>query len=131
MFNQSTKKDQEAKPLTYWEKRALEKQAEAKKKMNVMMSRRSAEASSGSGGSGYSSGTAKFASGAVQSRSRVGLSGSDEGESNPFNPLKKEAGFAKKMSKGGSFAQNLGGDKKDLDSNGGRMGGAPKRPLGF
>ena len=126
MFGQTIKKTSEEKPLNYWEKKKLAKEEEAKKKFNVMMSRRSSEQSSGSG---YESGTGSFAGGAVKSRSRVGLSGPGEMEDkNPFNSLKKPAGFIKGSSSGSGFAKNLNGVKKDSLSS---SAGAPRKPLGF
>ena len=91
----SEQKDQENQPLTYSEKKDLQKAAEQKKKVNILLSRRSGE----EGLTGYETSTTTFASGRqVQSRSRVSLVGRNiEGDvgRHAVGKVRSRLGFAR------------------------------------
>ena len=113
----------EEKPLTYWEKLKVEKEIEAKKKFNALMSRRMSEQTSGSG---YEEGTTKFAGASVQSRSRVGSVKDNYGADKP------NRGFAALSGKKIGFAGGFKKDKENLGLSGSKgISSGPKRPLGF
>lgn len=112
----------------------IRRSEEAKKKLNIFLSKRSSE----QGGSGYQTSSSSFAGGSVETRSRVGAldKGKEERGSALGLGTKKIGGFAlgSASSSGGGFAlgqakgTNKGfalggsGDKKDEGGN-----DAPKR----
>jgi hypothetical protein len=124
MINQSSDNKQ---PLTYRQRMEAEKMAEAKKRKNVFISRRSGE----TGGTAYEASKTTFAGGEVESRSRVSLIGRTEGEVGraAVGKVRNKLGFAKGLygSAKTGFAQ-----KSDYNSASARPAGkASSRPLGF
>lgn len=93
MINKQVKKIED-KPLTYWQRKDLEKAAEAKKRRNIFMSRHSGE----EGGTGYETSSSIFVGGQVTSRSRVSMVGrNNEGEVGraAVEGVRSKLGFAK------------------------------------
>jgi hypothetical protein len=113
--------DQGKKIYTKDELHKIHKAEEAKKKLNIFLSKRSAE----EGGSGYQTGTGSFAGGDVQTRSRVGALDKGLGERGSALGLgqKKVGGFAlgSTANAGHGFALGQAQDAK----KGFALGGAP------
>lgn len=128
MFDKTKDKSAEQKPLTYWQRKDLEKAVEAKKKRNIFLSRRSGE----EGGTSYQTSRASFMGGEVESRSRVSLVGQNsEGEvgRSAVGRVRSKLGFAKAATK----STKTGFAKSTIRAS---AGGTPasrssSRPLGF
>jgi hypothetical protein len=71
LLGKTKNKSAEEKPLTYWQRKDLEKATEAKKRKNIFTSRLSGE----EGGTGYETSSSSFVGGRVVSRSRVSFVG--------------------------------------------------------
>lgn len=129
LFGKSKSKTAEEKPLTYWQKKDLERATEAKKRRNIFMSRRASEES----GTGYETSSSSFVGGQVMSRSRVSFVGGKQEGGGDFKSsiesARNKVGFAK-----GSVGSAKTGFAKGSTSNssgGNQSSKSASRPLGF
>jgi hypothetical protein len=117
--------DKKKSLLDFWQRKAVERMAEAKRRRNVISSRRSGEISK----TAYATSRKSFAGGEVESRSRVSTVGnslSDRGNSATFGKVKiGGVGFAQRNS---SFPQSGFAKGKDVSAG---VNKPPTRPLGF
>jgi len=133
----SEQKNEEIKPMTISEKKEQIKMAEQKKKVNILLSRRSSEENQNR--TGYQTSTTTFAGGhSVQTRSRISLVGRNtEGDvgRHAVGKVRSRLGFAMSGRYGAvktDFAKN-----KDYSSatarpaNSNLGGGTPGKPIGF
>jgi hypothetical protein len=126
MFNSSTKKSTDEKPLTYWEKKQFDKAAEKKKRVNIFLSRGSSSVETGS--TTYEKSTGAFAGGKVESRSRVSTEGGSS-EKSKFG-MGKGLGSSSGVTNRGGGTSFAGGTK--MSSLGkGSSATPPRKPLGF
>lgn len=123
IFSKPKSKTLEDKPLTYWQRKDLERTAEAKKKRNIFMSRRSGE----EGGTGYETSSSSFVGGQVVSRSRVSfVGGRPEGGvgKSAVEAVRSKIGFAK----GSVESMKTGFAKGGVGNSSSKP---PVRPLGL
>jgi hypothetical protein len=128
-------KKQEERPLTISEQKEQIKMAEQKKKVNVLLSRRSGEESS----TGYQTTTTTFAGGhSVQTRSRISLVGRNtEGDvgRHAVGKVRSRLGFAMSGRYGAAktdFAKNKDyGSATARPANSALGGGTPGKQIGF
>jgi hypothetical protein len=131
----SEQKKDENRPLTISEKKDQIKMAEQKKKINILLSRRSVEESK----TGYQTTTTTFAGGhSVQTRSRISLVGRNtEGDvgRHAVGKVRSRLGFAMSGRYGAvktDFAKNKDyGSATARPANSALGGSTPSKPIGF
>jgi hypothetical protein len=125
MFNGPIKKTGEEKQLTYWEKKALVKAEEKKKRVNIFLSRASGDEAPADLSLGGGSSHASFVGGKVGSSSKISMAGKGAVRST-FK--KTGSGFASGPSK--QIKSGFAGGTKSTGT-GSAVSRPPSRPLGF